>query len=182
MLFRSSGKIFNQIMEILRHNVVSDKPNAFNKLLNLFVCKIIDENKNSKDRLEFQWLEDDTDEKLQMRLNDLYKKGMKRFLNINVTDYSEEEVNNVLQGVDADENIKKTIRDMFINTRLKKSPNFAFKEVLDERSFIANSKIVKEIVELLQGYKFRYKQKHQFLGDFFELLLNTSMKDRKSVV
>lgn len=171
-----SGKIFNQIMEILRHNAVSDKPNAFNKLLNLFVCKIIDENKNSKDKLEFQWLEDDTDEKLQMRLNDLYKKGMKRFLNINVTDYSEKEVDNVLQGVAADSNIKKIIRDMFINTRLKKSPNFAFKEVLDERSFIANSKIVKEIVELLQGYRFRYKQKHQFLGDFFELLLNTSMK------
>lgn len=171
-----SGKIFNQIMEILRHNVVSDKPNAFNKLLNLFVCKIIDENKNSKDRLEFQWLEDDTDEKLQLRLNDLYKKGMKRFLNINITDYSEKEVDNALQGVDADENIKNLIRDMFKNTRLKKSPNFAFKEVLNEKSFITNSKIVKEIVELLQGYKFRYKQKHQFLGDFFELLLNTSMR------
>lgn len=38
-----SGKIYNQIMEILRHNAISDKPNAFNKLLNLFVCKIIDE-------------------------------------------------------------------------------------------------------------------------------------------
>ena len=31
-----SGKIYNQIMEILRHNAISDKPNAFNKLLNLF--------------------------------------------------------------------------------------------------------------------------------------------------
>ena len=171
-----SGKIFNQIMEILRHNVVSDKPNAFNKLLNLFVCKIIDENKNPIDELKFQWLENDTDETLQMGLNDLYKEGMRRFLNINVTDYSEDEVNNALQGVQADDNFKKTIRDMFRDTRLKKSPNFAFKEVLDEKSFRANSKIVKEIVKLLQGYKFRYRQKHQFLGDFFELLLNTSMK------
>ena len=171
-----SGKIFNQIMEILRHNVVSDKPNAFNKLLNLFVCKIIDENKNPTDELKFQWLENDTDETLQMRLNDLYKEGMWRFLNINVTDYSENEVNNALQGVQADDNFKQTIRNMFRDTRLKKSPNFAFKEVLDEKSFRANAKIVKEIVKLLQGYKFRYRQKHQFLGDFFELLLNTSMK------
>lgn len=171
-----SGKIFNQIMEILRHNVVSDKPNAFNKLLNLFVCKIIDENKNDKDELQFQWLENDTDESLQMRLNDLYKAGMKRFLNINVTDYSEDEVNDALQGFQVDDNSKQAIINMFKDTRLKKSPNFAFKEVLDEKSFRANSKIVKEIVELLQGYKFRYKQKHQFLGDFFELLLNTSMK------
>ncbi|MCI9493444.1 MAG: type I restriction enzyme HsdR N-terminal domain-containing protein [Lachnospiraceae bacterium] len=52
-----SGKIYNQIMEILRHNAISDKPNAFNKLLNLFVCKIIDEDKNPEDELEFQWLE-----------------------------------------------------------------------------------------------------------------------------
>lgn len=171
-----SGKIFNQIMEILRHNVVSDKPNAFNKLLNLFVCKIIDENRNETDELKFQWLDNDTDESLQMRLNDLYKDGMWRFLNINVTDYSEKQVDEALQGVQADENFKQTIKDMLINTRLKKSPNFAFKEVLDEKSFKANAKIVREIVDLLQGYKFRYKQKHQFLGDFFELLLNTSMK------
>lgn len=171
-----SGKIFNQIMEILRHNVVSDKPNAFNKLLNLFVCKIIDENKNETDELKFQWLDSDTDESLQMRLNDLYKDGMWRFLNINVTDYTERQVDEVLQGIEENDNLKQIIKNMLINTRLKKSPNFAFKEVLDEKSFKANAKIVKEIVELLQGYKFRYKQKHQFLGDFFELLLNTSMK------
>lgn len=171
-----SGKIFNQIMEILRHNVVSDKPNAFNKLLNLFVCKIIDEDKNSSDELEFQVLDNETDEDLQMRLNDLYKKGMYRFLNIDVKDYSEDEINGVLEGVQADDNLKTAIKNMFIDTRLKKSPNFAFKEVLDEKSFKVNAKIVREIVELLQSYKFRYRQKHQFLGDFFELLLNTSMK------
>ena len=171
-----SGKIFNQIMEILRHNVVSDKSNAFNKLLNLFVCKIIDENKNPDDELSFQWLETDTDETLQMRLNDLYKEGMWRFLNISVIDYSESQVNDALKGLQADETFKKAIKDMFIDIRLKKSPNFAFKEVLDEKSFKANAQIVREIVELLQGYRFRYKQKHQFLGDFFELLLNTSMK------
>lgn len=171
-----SGKIFNQIMEILRHNVVSDKPNAFNKLLNLFVCKIIDEDKNSSDELEFQVLDNETDEDLQMRLNDLYKKGMYRFLNIDVKDYSEDEINGVLEGIQADDNLKIAIKNMFIDTRLKKSPNFAFKEVLDEKSFKVNAKIVREIVELLQSYKFRYRQKHQFLGDFFELLLNTSMK------
>ena len=76
------------------------------KLLNLFVCKIIDENKNDKDELQFQWLENDTDESLQMRLNDLYKAGMKRFLNINVTDYSEEEMTDTLQGVQVDDNSK----------------------------------------------------------------------------
>jgi hypothetical protein len=35
--------IFNRFLEILRHNTVSDKPNAFNKMFTLFLCKIYDE-------------------------------------------------------------------------------------------------------------------------------------------
>lgn len=170
-----SGKIYNQIMEILRHNAISDKPNAFNKLLNLFVCKIIDENKNPTDELEFQWLETDTDESLQMRLNDLYKDGMWRFLEIRIIDHSEDDVTKALEGIDNPVQ-KQQLMDMFRDTRLKKSPNFAFVEVLDEKTFKLNAKIVREIVELIQAYKFRYEQKHEFLGNFFELLLNTSMK------
>ncbi|MEG2414667.1 MAG: restriction endonuclease subunit S, partial [Kiritimatiellia bacterium] len=170
-----SGKIYNQIMEILRHNAISDKPNAFNKLLNLFVCKIIDENQNPDDELGFQWLETDTDETLQMRLNDLYKEGMWRFLEIKVIDHSEEDVTKALEGIDNSVQ-KQQLMDMFRDARLKKSPNFAFAEVLDEKTFKLNAKIVREIVELLQVYKFRYAQKHEFLGNFFELLLNTSMK------
>lgn len=168
------GKIYNQIMEILRHNAVSDKPNAFNKLLNLFVCKIIDEDKNPDDELEFQWLETDTNESLQLRLNDLYKEGMWRFLEIDVIDYKQDDVAQRLASLDSD--TKQWVMEMYTNTRLKKSPNFAFVEVQDERTFEHNAKIVREIVELLQVYKFRYAQKHEFLGNFFELLLNTSMK------
>lgn len=171
-----SGKIYNQIMEILRHNAISDKPNAFNKLLNLFVCKIIDEaDKNEEDELDFQWLESDTDESLQLRLNDLYKRGMWRFLEIEVIDYEQREVTQKLESIE-DANTKQWIMKMYTDTRLKKSPNFAFVEVQDDRTFELNAKVVREIVELLQTYKFRYEQKHEFLGNFFELLLNTSMK------
>lgn len=170
------GKIYNQIMEILRHNAISDKPNAFNKLLNLFVCKIIDESdKNPEDELDFQWLENDTDESLQLRLNDLYKKGMWRFLEIEVIDYEQREVSEKLANIE-DTVTKQWIMKMYTDTRLKKSPNFAFVEVQDDRTFELNAKVVREIVELLQAYKFRYEQKHEFLGNFFELLLNTSMK------
>ena len=170
------GKIYHQIMEILRHNAISDKPNAFNKLLNLFVCKIIDEaDKNPEDELEFQWLEGDTDESLQLRLNDLYKRGMWRFLEIEVIDYEQREVSDKLANIE-DSLTKQWIMKMYTDTRLKKSPNFAFVEVQDDRTFTLNAKVVREIVELLQAYKFRYEQKHEFLGNFFELLLNTSMK------
>lgn len=170
-----SGRIFNQFAEILRHNVVSDKPNAFNKILNLFICKIIDEDKNDNDEVAFQWREDDTYESLQIRLNDLYKDGMKRFLDIEVTDYSDKQLEDKLYNLN-DPTIKKQIQNMFQEIRLQKNPEFAFKEVYDEESFISNAIVVKEVVELLQPYQFRYGHKQQFLGNFFELLLNTSIK------
>lgn len=170
-----SGRIFNQFAEILRHNAVSDKPNAFNKILNLFICKIIDEDKRDEEEVDFQWREDDTDEKLQGRLNNLYKRGMKKFLEIEVTDYSEEDLKNKLANIH-EENTKNQIEEMFQKLRLQKNPEFAFKEVYNEQSFKMNGIVVREIVELLQPYQFRYSHKQQFLGDFFELLLNTSIK------
>lgn len=170
-----SGRIFNQFAEILRHNVVSDKPNAFNKILNLFICKIIDEDKNDNEQVEFQWLEEDTDESLQIRLNDLYKQGMHRFLDIDVADFSEHDISNTLSNI-GDTNAQKAIMDMFVKLRLQKNPEFAFIEVYDDDSFKLNARVVREVVELLQPYQFRYGHKQQFLGDFFELLLNTSIK------
>lgn len=170
-----SGRIFNQFAEILRHNVVSDKPNAFNKILNLFICKIIDEDKKDNEQVEFQWLENDTDESLQIRLNDLYKQGMHRFLDIDVTDFSDNDIANTLENI-GDSNTQKAIKEMFVKLRLQKNPEFAFIEVYDDTSFKLNAKVVREVVELLQPYQFRYGHKQQFLGDFFELLLNTSIK------
>jgi len=170
-----SGRIYNQFAEILRHNIVSDKPNAFNKILNFFICKIIDENKRDDEEVDFQWYENDTNEKLQSRLNELYKKGMKRFLDIDVTDYTEKDITDKLINVH-EEDVRRQIQKMFEELRLQKNPEFTFKEVYNKQSFIDNGVVVREIVELLQPYQFRYGHKQQFLGDFFELLLNTSIK------
>jgi len=169
-----SGRIYNQFAEILRHNVVSDKPNAFNKIFNLFLCKIVDEDRKPNEELKFQWLETDTDEELQKRLSDLYKQGMKEYLTKEVTDYNDEQVEEKLYALDA--SVRDQIREMFTRVRLHKNNEFAFKEVFDEKSFKENAVVVREVVELLQPYQIRYGHKQQFLGDFFELLLSTGIK------
>lgn len=169
-----SGRIYNQFAEILRHNVVSDKPNAFNKIFNLFLCKIVDEDRKPNEELKFQWLETDTDEDLQKRLSDLYKQGMKEYLTKEVTDYNDEQVEEKLYALDAF--VRDQIREMFTRVRLHKNNEFAFKEVFDEKSFKENAVVVREVVELLQPYQIRYGHKQQFLGDFFELLLSTGIK------
>jgi type I restriction enzyme M protein len=171
-----SSFIFNRFMEILRHNVVSDKPNAFNKIFTLFLCKIMDE-KNTKpnEQLEFQWLEGIDDHiSFQKRLTDLYQKGMKEFLDKEVTDLSDKEFEEKFGTLD--NNMKDLLLKEFTKIRLQKNNEFAIKDVFDEETFNENAIVVKEIVELLQGYKIRYTKKQQFLSDFFELLLTTGLK------
>lgn len=171
-----SNGIFNRFLEILRHNVVSDKPNAFNKIFTLFLCKIVDEySKDDDDELEFQWLEGiDTHITFQKRLTDLYNKGMRELLEKNVTDVSDDELDRRFLQVDS--KYKEEFRHILTEIRLKKNNEFAIKEVYDNDSFDDNAKVVKEVVELLQGFQIRYNYRQQFLSDFFELLLTTGLK------
>lgn len=172
-----SSFIFNRFLEILRHNVVSDKPNAFNKIFTLFLCKIYDEKERegTTEELQFQWLEGiDDDVSFQLRLSDLYKNGMYEFLEKRVTDFSEEEFDTKYKNLD--DTVKASLLAEFKKIRLEKNNEFAIKEVYDEKSFKENAKVVKQVIELLQGYKIRYATKQQYLSDFFELLLTTGLK------
>lgn len=64
--------VFYGFQDILRQHAVSDKSNAFNKIFNLFVCKIIDEDsKRDNQELDFQWKYDDTYSDLLDRLQKL---------------------------------------------------------------------------------------------------------------
>jgi len=171
-----SSFIFNRFLEILRHNVVSDKGNAFNRIFTLFLCKIYDEktNEGTTNELGFQWLETDDHRSFQLRLTDLYKNGMHEFLEKVVTDFSETEFNNKFKHLE--ENLRKSILGEFQKIRLEKNNEFAIKDVYDGQSFNENAVVVKEIVELLQKFKLRYTKKQQYLSDFFELLLTTGLK------
>lgn len=175
-----SSFIFNSFLEILRHNVVSDKPNAFNKIFTLFLCKIYDEkDKEGTDKeLDFQWMEGkDDDVSFQLRLTDLYKNGMDKFLEKQVTDFSDDDLDSKYASLFAgDENLKTLLRKDIARLRLEKNNEFAIKEVYDHKSFKENAKVVKEVVKLLEKFKIRYTQKQQYLSDFFELLLTTGLK------
>jgi len=170
-----SSFIFNQFLRILRNNVVSDKPNAFNKIFTLFLCKIVDENRDDNDQLHFQWIEgEDNHIIFQKRLTDLYRRGMKELLEKRVTDVSDNEFDKQFAQIDEDDRNK--IKDILTEIRLKKNNEFAIKEVFDDASFQENAKVVKEVVELLQEFRIRYNYRQQFLSDFFELLLTTGLK------
>lgn len=178
--------LFNQFSTILRLHSISDKPNAFIKMINLFLAKIGDEitsdktfkikdknhNIHTLKGMKFQFIRGvDTPESFMKRLNELYKDGMREYLNKDVIDYSDNEIDELLSG-----DVTNNIIEAFDNLRLKKNSNFAFIDVFDDETFYMNFEVVKSVVELLENYKFKYETKHQFLGDFFEELLNTSLK------
>jgi len=171
-----SSFIFNRFLEILRHNVVSDKGNAFNKIFTLFLCKVYDETTTGEgEELKFQWLEGrDNHVDFQLRLTDLYRKGMKKFLDRTVSDFNNEDFDKRCANLTPE--TKQYLLKEVNKLRLEKNNEFAIKEVYDHASFEENAKVIKEVVELLQGYRIRYNKRQQYLSDFFELLLTTGLK------
>ena len=182
--FNPDDKIVNRFEEILRHNNVSDKENAFNRLVALFICKLVDEiQKGDDDIVEFQYkVGTDTYESLQDRLQRLHKEGMEKFMGEEIyyiaDDYAEKLFENKLNG----KNRKAAIEDLRNTIRILKfysNNDFAFKDVHNEQLFLQNGKTLVEVVQLFERYRIVYPSKDQFLGDLFEQLLNKGFKQNE---
>lgn len=180
--FTPDDKIVNQFEEILRHNNVSDKENAFNRLVALFICKLVDEiKKQDYEEVDFQYKYTDTYETLQDRLQRLHQQGMEDFMKEKIfyvpDDYAEKLFSNYTgqRRKAAIEDLKNTIRIL----KFYSNNDFAFKDVHNEELFYQNGKILVEVVQLFQPYQIVYPSKHQFLGDLFEQLLNKGFKQNE---
>ena len=181
--FTPEDKIVNQFEEILRHNNVSDKENAFNRLVALFICKLVDEiRKGDNDEVEFQYKQGtDTYESLQDRLQRLHQAGMEDFMGEKIfyvpSDYPE-----WLFTTYTGAQRKRAIEDLKEKIKILKfysNNDFSFKDVHNEELFLQNGKILVEVVQLFEKYRIVYPSKHQFLGDLFEQLLNKGFKQNE---
>lgn len=181
--FTPEDRIVNRFEEILRHNNVSDKENAFNRLVALFICKLVDEiKKTDLDEVDFQYKQGaDTYESLQDRLQRLHQQGMEEFMKEKIfyveADYAERLFMQYTgrQRKAAIEDLNRTIRIL----KFYSNNDFAFKDVHNEELFFQNGKILVEVVQLFQPYRIVYPSKHQFLGDLFEQLLNKGFKQNE---
>ena len=181
--FKPEDKIVNKFEEILRHNNVSDKENAFNRLVALFICKLVDEiTKHENEEVEFQYKPgSDTYETLQDRLQRLHRDGMEKFMREKIyyvsADYPEK-----LFATYTGATREQAIKDLQNTIKILKfysNNDFAFKDVHNEELFYQNGKILVEMVQLFEKYRIVYPSKHQFLGDLFEQLLNKGFKQNE---
>lgn len=174
---KSSKGLFNKYSEILRHNNISESDRAFNKILSLLLCKIVDEEeKNENEVLDFQVIEGEENEKLIDKLQRLFKEGMQRYLGIHdFVYYSDEDVESNIKLFPKRTPLEK-VMEIFKEIKYYTNNEFAFKDVYNKKLFTQNTEILKEVIEIFQHYKFKNEHKDQFLGDFFELLLNHGVK------
>ena len=178
-----NSRIVNKFEEILRHNNVSDKENAFNRLVALFICKLVDEiKKGDDDEMEFQYKERvDTYEDLQDRLQRLHKEGMDEFMREDIfyveKDYAQK-LFSAYKGAARTQAIKQ-LDETIRNLKFYSNNDFAFVDVHNEELFAKNGKILVEVVKLFQEYRIVYPEKNQFLGDLFEQLLAKGFKQNE---
>lgn len=181
--FEEGDKIVNKFEEILRHNNVSDKENAFNRLVALFICKLVDEEeKEDNDIVDFQYkIGTDTYETLQERLQKLHQKGMEKYMKEEIVYIPDEYAEKLIMGYTGQKRInmindlKKTIKMLKFYT----NNDFAFKDVHNEELFLQNGKILVEDVQLFQEYRIVRSEKLQLLGDLFENLLTKGFKQNE---
>ena len=179
--FTKDTKITDDFREILRHNSISDKENAFNKLLSLFICKFVDEALHNApdDIMAFQYVDgSDNYYKLYERLLGLFQIGMRDFLKEDVFYLENDYIRKTLDQFTGKrrKELEKELVDTFQKTKMLSCQVFAFREVYNEKLFLQNGKILVEVVELFQQYRMSYTSKEQLLGDLFENLLNQGFK------
>ncbi len=176
---------YHEFATVLRQHNISGRENAFDKLINLFLCKIVDEAQNSQkdtedQELKFYWKGIGYDSYFDLidRLQQLYQVGMKRFLNEDVTYIKDDDIDNAFRYFKNDPDATRTtIEGIFKQLKYFTNSDFAFLDVHNESLFYQNSVVLLKIVQMLQDIKLLQKDQHnQFLGDLFEGFLDNGIK------
>lgn len=172
---------YHEFAKILRKHNISGKENAFDKLVNLFLCKIYDE-KFNPNNLEFCWrgAMSDSFESLQDRLMLLYKEAMKEFLGETITYVSNDDIDRQFEDFESKKiktkMLKEQMHEYLRQLKFYSHSDFSFLEVHNKDLFVKNAAVLKEVVELFEDYKLTSDKTTQILGNLFELFLQKGMK------
>lgn len=169
---------YHEFATILRQHNVSGRENAFDKLVNLFLCKIVDEKHNPND-LQFYWrgIAFDTYFDLIDRLQRLYRDGMREFLKEDVTYIDNQTIRDAFKFFRNDPDATRDkILEYFRRQKYFTNNDFSFLDVHNEQLFYQNAAILLKIVRMLQDIRLNGDQQNQFLGDMFEFFLDQGFK------
>ncbi|SIO41543.1 restriction endonuclease subunit S [Chitinophaga niabensis] len=174
---------YHEFATILRQHNVSGRENAFDKLVSLFLCKIVDET-NNPEELKFYWKGIAYDDQFSLidRLQKLYQDGMQRFLGEDVVYISADQIDKAFDFFKNDPDATKdTIKKYFRELKFFNNNDFGFIDVHNEKLFYQNTAILLKIVKMLQDLRLKTdsesaSEENQFLGDMFEGFLDQGVK------
>ena len=169
---------YHQFRTILRKHNIARRENAFEVLVNLFLCKLVDEEEN-KTALKFYWNGPASDNYFDFvdRLQNLYQKGMDKFLNEKISYISSDQIDSAFWPVKNDRNaVKKQIQAYFRELKFFSNSAFSFLDTHNEDLFDRNTAVLSEVVQLWQGLRLKTNDQNQFLGDMFEFFLDDGIK------
>lgn len=169
---------YHEFATILRQHNVSGRENAFDKLVNLFLCKVTDETENSA-ALSFYWKGKAYDDpfNFQDRLQHLYQTGMDKFLDDKITYIANQQIDEAF-GIFKDKpNVAKdTIKEYVKQLKFFSNNDFAFIDVHNEKLFYQNFEVLLKITKMIQDIRLTGSEENQFLGDMFESFLDQGVK------
>jgi type I restriction enzyme M protein len=169
---------YHEFAKILRQHNVSGRENAFDKLVNLFLCKVVDETIN-KDKLLFYWKGNAFDDPydLQDRLQKLYKEGMEIHLKNDITYIANKDIEDAFSDFKGNPSAtEKAIKDFFRKLKFYTNNDFAFIDVHNKDLFYQNFEVLVKIIKLFQDIRLTNGEENQFLGDMFEGFLDNGVK------
>ena len=169
---------YHDFRTILRKHNIARRENAFEVLVNLFLCKLVDEEEN-RDNLKFYWNGPASDNYFDFvdRLQNLYQRGMRKFLNEEISYISREQIDDAFWPVKNDRNAtKKQIQEYFTELKFFSNSAFSFLDTHNKDLFERNTAVLSEVVQMWQGLRLKTDEQNQFLGDMFEFFLDNGIK------
>ena len=169
---------YHEFRTILRKHNIARRENAFEVLVNLFLCKLVDEEEN-RNELKFYWNGPASDNYFDFvdRLQNLYQRGMRKFLNEEISYISSDQIDAAFWPVKNDRNAtKKQIQAYFRELKFFSNSAFSFLDTHNAGLFNRNTAVLSEVVQMWQGLRLKTDAQNQFLGDMFEFFLDNGIK------
>ncbi len=172
-------KKYHEFATILRQHNVSGRENAFDKLVNLLLCKLVDETQNPQD-LKFYWkgVAYDSHFDLFDRLQQLYKEGMGKFLGEPITYIDRSAVQNAMRFIKQNPDAtQRAVWQLFLQQKFFTNNDFSFIDVHNEKLFYQNAEVLLKVIQMWQDIRLTNEAGNsQFLGDLFEGFLDQGVK------
>ena len=169
---------YHEFATILRQHNVSWRENAFDKLVNLFLCKVVDE-KYNPEKLNFywKWVAYDDPFSLQDRLQKLYSEWMEKFLWEKITYIENKQIDQAFRFFhNKPKETKDVIKEYFKELKFFTNNDFAFIDIHNEKLFYQNFEVFLKIIKIFQDIRLTGSEENQFLWDMFEWFLDQWVK------